>query len=132
MIAVAAGGACGSLARWLLAGWVQRRLDSQSGWSALFPAGTLAVNLLGCLAIGFLATLYEERLTVEPALRTFVLVGMIGGFTTFSAFGFETLALLRAGSLAIAAANVTASVAGGLGGVWLGTVLARLAGGGAP
>lgn len=128
---MASGGALGSLARWLLSGWVQRRAGDGTGWLPLVPAGTLAVNLTGCLAIGFLATLYEERLAVDPALRTFALVGVLGGFTTYSAFGFETVALLRSGNVALAVANVTASLVGGLGGVWLGVALARAAGGGA-
>jgi len=127
-LAVALGGALGSWARWTLGGWVQRRASAASGGLALFPAGTLAVNLLGCLAIGCLAAWLEERGAVDPALRIFLLVGVLGGFTTFSSFGFETVALVRDGNLGLAATNVAASVAGGLAGVWAGLAMARLVG----
>jgi CrcB protein len=123
---IALGGALGSVARWLLAGWAQRRADATGGALALFPAGTLAVNLAGCFAIGLLATLFQERLAASSELRTFVLVGLLGGFTTFSAFGYETLALVRGGNLALAAANAGASVGLGLAGVALGVALARV------
>lgn len=129
-LAVALGGALGSWTRWSLGGWVQRRSSATSGAAALFPAGTLAVNLLGCLAIGFLAAWLEERGAVDPALRVFLLVGVLGGFTTFSSFGFETVALVRDGNFALAATNVAASVGGGLAGVWAGLVAARWIGGG--
>lgn len=130
-LAVALGGAFGSWARWSLGGWAQRRASAASGVIAIFPAGTLLVNLLGCLAVGLLAGWFEERGAVDPAVRVFVLVGVLGGFTTFSSFGFETVALVREGNLAPAAANVVLSVAGGLVGVWLGLVLARWMGGSA-
>lgn len=125
LIAVALGGALGSTARYLLAGWAQQRAAGARGWLALFPAGTLAVNLIGCFAIGFLAALFQERLAGDPATRTFALVGVLGGFTTFSTFGLETFALARGGNLALACGNVGASVALGLAGVWAGTALAR-------
>lgn len=130
-LVVAFGGALGTSVRWWLGGWVQRRASAASGALSLFPAGTLAVNLLGCLAIGFLAAAIEERGAFDPALRVFLLVGVLGGFTTFSSFGFETVALLRDGNLALASANVAASLLGGLVGVWTGIVAARwLAGSG--
>jgi CrcB protein len=129
-LAVALGGACGSWARWWLGGWVQRRSSTASGALALLPAGTLAVNLLGCLIIGFLASLLEERSTLDPAVRIFLLVGVLGGFTTFSSFGLETMALVRGGNLALAIGNVLGSVGGGLAGVWIGAVAARLLTGG--
>jgi CrcB protein len=93
---------------------------------ALFPAGTLAVNLIGCFAVGLLAALFEERLVAGVEWRAFVLIGVLGGFTTFSTFGFETVALVRAGSLLLAAANALGSVALGLVGVVLGLALARV------
>jgi len=125
LLAVAAGGALGSVARWWMAGWVQRRVAPTVGALALFPLGTLAVNLAGCFLIGFAATLLQERLTVAPELRLLVLVGVLGGFTTFSTFGYETAELVRDGNLALAAANAFGSVALGLAGVWLGTALGR-------
>jgi CrcB protein len=123
---VALGGAFGSAARWALAGWVQGRASAARGAVALFPAGTLAVNVVGCLLIGLLATLFEERVAGDPAVRTFVLVGLLGGFTTFSSFGFETFALLRAGNLVLAATNAVGSLLLGLAGVWIGAALARM------
>jgi fluoride exporter len=125
LLAVTAGGALGSAARWLLAGWAQRRTAELGGAAGIFPVGTLAVNLVGCFLVGCLATLFEERLTLAPATRVFVLVGLLGGFTTFSTFGYETIALLRAGGFAPAMLNVGASVLLGLAGVWLGMALGR-------
>lgn len=125
LAAVALGGALGSMARWALAGWVQGRAAAVRGAAQLFPLGTLAVNLTGCLLIGVLATLFEERLAGDPALRTFVLAGLLGGFTTFSSFGLETFHLLREGNLALAFANAAGSVLFGLAAVWLGAALGR-------
>lgn len=124
-VAAAVGGGLGSLARYLLQGWVQRRAGEAHGWAAVFPWGTLAVNLSGCLLIGFLAMFFEQRLVVAPETRTFVLIGLLGGFTTFSSFGFETFALLRDGNTLLALANVAASVTVGLVAVVAGAVLAR-------
>ena len=126
LLAVALGGALGSTARYGLQGWVQERAARGHGWVALFPFGTLAVNLAGCAAIGALAALLQGRLLAAPELRSFLLVGVLGGFTTFSAFGFETMELARAGNFALAAANVAGSVVFGLAGVWLGAALVRL------
>jgi len=132
LLAVAVGGALGSTARYLLAGWVQQRAASARGAVALFPAGTLVVNLAGCFAIGCLAALLQERFAGDPALRTFLLIGLLGGFTTFSTFGWETLALARDGNFALAAVNVLASLALGLAAVWAGASLARWLSGGMP
>jgi len=81
------GGFIGSVARYLMAGAVHRVADR-----ALFPSGTLAVNVLGCLAIGFLGGLAESRGVLSASARLFLLIGVLGGFTTFSSFGFETMA----------------------------------------
>lgn len=88
---VALGGALGSLGRWGLTGFVQAQ--SHAG----FPWGTFAVNAIGSLAIGMLGTLAVERMTLTGDARLFLVTGVLGGFTTFSAFSFETLALLRTG-----------------------------------
>ena len=125
LLGVAVGGGFGSMARYLLQGWVQRRADEAHGWAAIFPWGTLAVNVFGCLVIGFLAALFEARLLVAPETRTFVLIGVLGGFTTFSSFGLETFALLRGGSTLLAFANVAASVVLGLAAVVAGAMVAR-------
>lgn len=125
LFAAAIGGSLGSMARYLLQGSVQRRAGEAHGWAAVFPWGTLAVNLLGCLLIGFLAVLFEERMAIAPETRTFVLIGLLGGFTTFSSFGFETWALVRDGNTLLALANVAASVSVGLAAVVIGAMLAR-------
>ncbi len=94
--------------------------------SIAFPFGTLAVNVIGCLCIGFLSELAESRSLFSTDARAFLVVGILGGFTTFSAFGNETMNLLRDGETALALANIGAQVALSLGAVWLGYTLAHL------
>lgn len=105
LLMVGLGGAAGSMLRYWLGGLVQHRLESTG-----FPVGTLAVNLLGCLAIGALSGAIESRHAFSPDLRLLLGAGVLGGFTTFSAFGNETIHLLRAGQSGLAAANVAANV----------------------
>lgn len=112
---VGCGGFVGALLRYGLGGLVHRQLPLTT-----FPVGTLAVNLLGCLAIGVFAGLAESRQLFGPELRTFALVGLLGGFTTFSTFGFETFAMARDGEALRASANVGLQVVFGLACVWLG------------
>jgi CrcB protein len=112
---VGAGGFTGALLRWGTSGFVHRQLPF-----ATFPYGTLVVNGIGCLAIGVMMGLAESRQLFGPELRTFVLVGLLGGFTTFSTFGYETVAMLRDGEHLRASTNVGAQVALGLFAVWLG------------
>lgn len=109
------GGAAGSMLRYWVGGLVQHRFEATG-----FPAGTLAVNLLGCLAIGMLGAAVEGRNAFTPDLRLLLGAGVLGGFTTFSAFGQETLALLRHGQAALAVGNVAANVILGLGAAALG------------
>ena len=116
-----AGGFFGAAARYWLGGLVHRHLD------AAFPYGTLVINVSGCFAIGFLGVMAEERLTLGPDARVFWMIGVLGGYTTFSSFGYETMALLREGSTAPALANVALQVLLGLLAVWGGAVLARVA-----
>ena len=118
---VGCGGFLGSAARYL-AGGLLNRLAPQ----ALFPYETLAINVSGCLAIGFLAGLAELRGIFTPESRAFLLIGVLGGFTTFSTFGYETFQLLRDGQWLSGAMNVLLQVALGIGAVWAGTVLSRL------
>src|SRR5262245_59488098 len=84
-----------------------------------FPFGTLAVNLIGCLVVGFLSQLAETRGVFTPETRTLVFVGVLGGFTTFSAFGNETINLWREGQSSFALLNITAHLVLCLGAVWL-------------
>ncbi len=113
------GGFVGSALRYVIGGVVQ----NWSG-SIRFPFGTLAVNVLGCLLIGFLSQLAEARGVFTADARTLIFIGVLGGFTTFSAFGNETVNLSRIGDHALAAANVAAHVGLCLGAVWLSRTLA--------
>jgi len=118
---VGVGGFLGSMLRYWTTGVVQA-LSHSIG----FPYGTLAVNVAGCFAIGFLSALAETRGVFTPEARAFVFVGILGGFTTFSTFGNETMDLLQGGERSLALANVGASVGLGLGAVWLGRGVALL------
>jgi CrcB protein len=116
-------GLVGTLCRYWLSGVLARR------YGETFPAGTLAVNVAGCFLIGFLFYMFQERYVVGQTARTVVLVGFLGGFTTFSSYGLQTFTLLRDGEFAYAAANVFASNLLGLLMVWGGYALAKLLGG---
>lgn len=85
-----------------------------------FPWATLIVNGVGCLLIGIIATMIERFTSYNAELRLLLITGVLGGFTTFSAFGFETMTLLRSGSIVFAGMNVGANIIVGLIGVWLG------------
>ncbi|GIV37537.1 MAG: putative fluoride ion transporter CrcB [Cyclobacteriaceae bacterium] len=102
-----AGGALGSLARYMLSGWVQAKTGQ------LFPLGTLTVNLTGCFFIGLLWGFFEES-DVVPHFRVFIFIGLLGGFTTFSSFGLESVNLLREGNWSAALLNLLANNAGGV------------------
>ncbi len=119
ILLVALGGAIGSVARYKASGWV---LHHTIDWR--FPAGTFTVNVVGCLLAGVLAGLAEKQDLLSPEARLFLFTGILGGFTTFSAFGLETMHLLRRGDLLIAGANVVVSVLAGLAALWLGLALA--------
>jgi CrcB protein len=119
VLMVGLGGAAGSVLRYWLGGLVQHRLDATG-----FPAGTLAVNLVGCFLIGILSSTVETRHAFSPDLRLLLGAGVLGGFTTFSAFGNETLNLLRAGQAGLASANIVANVVLGLGLAGLGRLTA--------
>jgi fluoride exporter len=120
LLLIGIGGGLGSILRYLLGGIVQN-----GAGTTLFPAGTLAVNLLGCLAIGVLAELTEARGVLNAEVRGFLMVGLIGGFTTFSAFANETVSAMRDNAGLIATGNIILSVGLGLAGVWLGRLLAH-------
>jgi CrcB protein len=115
------GGFAGAILRYAVSGWVHRVLGVES-----FPVGTLAVNVSGCLVLGALAGLAEFRGGLTPDSRALLFIGMLGGYTTFSTFGYETFRLLSAGETAAAALNATSNLVAGVLAVWLGFVLARL------
>jgi CrcB protein len=117
-IVVGSGGFCGTLLRFAVSGLMHRQ-GSGDG----FPYGTLAVNLLGCFGIGVLMGWVEGRQLLTPELRRFLLIGLLGGFTTFSTFGYETFAMLRDAEYVHALANVCLHVILGLTLVWLGYTL---------
>ncbi len=114
ILVVAAGGAVGAVARYKLSGLLlHRTLD----WT--FPFPTFAVNVIGCLVAGALAGLVERHDLFGPHMRLLLFTGILGGFTTFSAFGLETVFLLRRSQPAAAAAYVVLSVVIGLGAAYL-------------
>lgn len=117
---VGVGGFVGSIARYALAGSMLRMASATS-----FPWGTLTVNIVGCALIGFLGGVAEVRNVFRPELRLLIFIGVLGGFTTFSSFAYETLALARAGMFGRALANSAAQLVGCLCAVWLGDMVAR-------
>lgn len=120
LMAVAVGGAVGSVTRYLVSIWAAERLGAH------FPYGTLVVNVVGCFIIGVFMTVTTERLIVSPYWRLLVSVGFLGGLTTFSSFGFETLRLIEDADFIPALYNVLLNVMLGLAATWLGMVAARL------
>ncbi len=118
VLLVAAGGAIGSLFRYGASSWILQQVPH---WR--FPVGTFAVNLLGCFVIGILGGLVVKQDWFSHDLRLFLFTGLIGGFTTFSAFGLETFYLLRRGEYWIAGSYIAASVLIGLLAVWIGFCL---------
>lgn len=119
VLLIGVGGFIGALARYWVAGWVQR-VASGGG----FPYGTLVVNLSGCLIVGILSYLVTARGMFSDDTRAFLFVGIMGAYTTFSTFGNETLALLRDGKNVEAFANVGLHILLGLGAVAVGRTLA--------
>ncbi|MDQ3028253.1 MAG: fluoride efflux transporter CrcB [Pseudomonadota bacterium] len=119
ILIVALGGAIGSVARYKLSGYI---LHHTIDWR--FPAGTFAVNVAGCLVAGILAGLAEKHDFLSAEARLLLFTGILGGFTTFSAFGLETMFLLKRGEVMVAGANVVLSVVAGLAALWLGLGMA--------
>jgi CrcB protein len=115
MLIVAAGGALGSVARYRLSGWV---LHQTLDWR--FPLGTFVVNVVGCLLVGVLAGLAIRQDFFSTDVRLLLFTGVMGGFTTFSAFGLETFYLLRRGEYLIAGGNMLLSVAVGMAALFAG------------
>ena len=117
---IGVGGALGSVARYWCSG-VAARLFGET-----FPWGTIIVNVVGCFVIGFFATLTgpDRRVFADTLTRQFVMIGLLGGYTTFSSFSIQTLALVQDGEWWLAGANIALSVVACLVAVWLGFVLA--------
>jgi CrcB protein len=119
LLLVAVGGALGSVARYLLSTVILRATGS------LFPLGTFVVNAVGCLIFGAIAGAASQRVQIAPEWRLFLLVGVLGGFTTFSSYAFESFSLVRDGQFLAASVNIVGQVIIGLAGVWVGFALAR-------
>ena len=119
VFAVAAGGAVGAVLRYLVSGWTQRLFGPS------FPAGTLAVNVIGCLLLGFLGAAFARYVLIRDEWRLVILVGGLGAFTTFSTYGYETFSLVNEGQRWYALANVALSNVAGLTAVWAGYRLAE-------
>ncbi len=119
LLIVGAGGAFGAIGRYWLSIWVY----SLTGRA--FPWGTLAVNLLGSLLMGFLSVWLLERMTLSTEMRALLMVGFLGSFTTFSTFSLETLVLLEEGAVARAGINIVSSVIICIFAAWMGTLIAK-------
>lgn len=115
LLLVGLGGFAGSVARYVLGGWLLHHTAQER-----FPWSTFAVNAAGCLAIGVLAELAAKHGMFGPGTRLLLFTGLLGGFTTFSAFGLETVLLLRRGDAGVALAYAAGSVVVGVLAVWLG------------
>ncbi len=115
------GGVVGTASRYGLAGFVSQRTGPG------FPWGTLAVNVLGCLVIGFLDALFEKKFLLSPNYRILLMTGFCGAFTTFSTLILETSNLLKENELLYAFGNVTLSLVAGFAAFKLGSVIAELA-----
>jgi CrcB protein len=121
LLAIAVGGGTGALLRHFVNHVVQARFGAE------FPLGILIVNILGCLTIGLFAGLIAStRIHVGEVGRAFVVVGILGGFTTFSSFGLDTFTLARGGQIGAALFNAFGQLALGLGAVWVGYALAHV------
>ena len=119
LLLIGLAGLLGTLARYALSGFIARRFGET------FPTGTLIVNIVGCFLAGFLFYLMQERFLVNDIVRTAIMIGFLGGFTTFSSFGLQTFTLLRDGEMGLATMNVLVSNVAGLLTVWAGYSLAR-------
>ena len=120
IILVGLGGFFGSALRYAFSGWIHRSLASE--W---FPYGTLAVNVFGCFAMGFLAGFEENHGVFTHETRLLLFIGLIGGFTTFSSFAYETFYLARNAAYVAAVANLIIELVLGVFAVWVGHMLAR-------
>lgn len=118
-ILIGLAGLVGTVVRYWLSGVVARQ------YGETFPWGTMAVNLIGCFLAGAIFYLTEERFLISPTLRSVIMIGFLGGFTTFSSYGLQTFTLMRDGEFGLATLNIAASNVFGLLMVWTGYVLCR-------
>jgi CrcB protein len=124
-LVIGLGGALGSMLRFGIGTFIDSGMSKGTG--PIFPWGTIVVNITGCFIIGFIATISvagEGRVYLSPLTRSFITIGILGGYTTFSSFSLQTLTLAQSGQWGGAAANVLISVVVCLMGVWLGAMLA--------
>ncbi|MFZ0064131.1 MAG: fluoride efflux transporter CrcB [Pyrinomonadaceae bacterium] len=119
IIFVGVAGLLGTLGRYWLSGLIARR------YGETFPWGTLVVNAVGCFVTGAVYYVSEERFLVSPTVRSVILIGLLGGFTTFSSYGLQTFTLLREGEFGLALLNVTLSNVLGLLLIWAGYTLMK-------
>ena len=115
ILLVGVGGFVGAVMRYAVINWVQYALHTST-----LPYGTLTVNVIGCLVIGLLGGLSESRNLLTAETRALLLIGVLGGFTTFSTVGYETVQLLRDGESLTAFSNIGLQVCLGLVAVWIG------------
>lgn len=120
LLLIGFAGFIGTLGRYWFSGVIARR------YGETFPLGTLLVNLVGCFLVGLLFYLMQERFLVNQNVRSIILIGLLGGFTTFSSLGLQTFTLLQDNEIALAALNIVASNVLGLLLVWAGYTLARV------
>jgi len=122
-LVIGLGGALGSMLRFGLGGLIDTNVQKTG---QIFPWGTIVVNITGCFVIGFIFTISasEGRIILSSLTRNFIMIGILGGYTTFSSFSLQTLTLAQDGQWWGAAANVLLSVVLCLAGVWLGAMLA--------
>jgi CrcB protein len=121
LLVIGVGGFIGALLRYGIGTSVQTMFKQSS-----FPLGTLAVNLLGCFIIGIVTYFVESRGVLSIETRSFILVGLLGAFTTFSSFGMETINLLNEGKILQTLTNIILHLLLGLGAVWLGRYLSQM------
>jgi CrcB protein len=114
LLLIAIGGAIGSVLRYLLSTVVLRASGAQ------FPFGTFTVNIVGCIVFGAIVGMASTRPFFTPALRAFLLTGLLGGFTTFSSFAYESVVLVQDRRVLAAAANIVGQIVAGLMGLWAG------------
>lgn len=122
ILLVGAGGLVGSICRYVLSGMIYQIVSPRVS----LPFGTALVNILGCILTGFLTGLTETRQLFNPETRVLIFIGLLGGFTTFSTFGYETFALARDGQYITAFSNIFLHIILGLGAVWFGHSLSKL------